>query len=169
MFGLEAEAQQWLQSPAFGLERRRPVDLLDTETGIELVKEAAAFQSKHPYVTIGLVHNPGSTTGPPNVSLMLYYLAMNGLLDDSAGIEKFRQLLQEIDLASHDKVDEMEKILGVKAASWRTIDTERARQFWESSRPFVQAAGFKAGERGIVVNGRVIVLGEYAEYRSLVR
>ena len=145
------------------------VDDFDSHDGIELVKEAAAFQSKHPYVTIGLVHNPGSTTGPSNVSLMLYYLAMNGLLDDSAAIEKFRQLLQEIDLASHDKADEMEKMLGVKAASWRTIDTERARQFWESSRSFIQAAGFKAGERGIVINGRVIFPGEYAEHRSLVR
>ncbi|KAA0069504.1 DUF2384 domain-containing protein [Tardiphaga sp. P9-11] len=39
VFGSEEEAQWWLQSPAFGLERRHPVDLLDTETGIELVKD----------------------------------------------------------------------------------------------------------------------------------
>jgi UDP-glucose:glycoprotein glucosyltransferase len=131
------------------------VDDFDSYHGTELIKEAASFQSKHPHVTLGLVHNPGSTTGPPNLSLMLYYLVMNGLLDDKAGIERFRQLLQEVDLTGLGTGDEMDKILGVKAASWRTIDTEKATQFWKPSRSFIQDAGFKPGDRGIVINGRV--------------
>lgn len=39
LFGSEEDAQRWLQNPAFGLGGQRPVDLLDTETGIAPVKE----------------------------------------------------------------------------------------------------------------------------------
>ena len=131
------------------------VDDFDSVNGVELIKTAIAFQSVHPEITIGLVHNPGSTTGPPNLSLLVHYLAMNGLLDAPGGSEKFRQLVQEVDLANHD-TSEMDKILGIKAQSWRTVDSERARKFWDDSRSFAQAAGFHEGERGIIINGRVV-------------
>lgn len=131
------------------------VDDFDSFKGVELVKAAAAFQAAHPEVTIGLVHNPGSTTGPPNLSLLIYYLATNGFLDDAAGIEKFRQLVQEVDLANQD-TSEVDKVLGIKAQSWRIVDSENARMFWDDSRSFARAAGFVEGERGIIINGRVL-------------
>ena len=131
------------------------VDDFDSFKGIELVKTAAAFQAAHPEVTIGLVHNPGSTTGPPNLSLLIYYLATNGLLDAASGSEKFRQLVQEVDLANED-TSEVDKVLGIKAQSWRTVDLENARKFWDVSRTFAQRAGFLEGERGVIINGRVV-------------
>lgn len=131
------------------------VDDFDSFSGTELVKSAVAFQSLHPHVTIGLVHNPGSTTGTPNLSLLVYHLAKNGLLDDDSAITKFRQLLQEVDLASHQSASGVDKILGVKAESWRTVDAEEARKFWDGSRSFAKAAGFADGERGLIINGRV--------------
>src|SRR5208282_4511569 len=97
----------------------------------------------------------GSTTGPPNLSLLIYYLASNGLFDAAAGSEKFRQLVQEVDLANQD-TSEVDKVLGFKAQSWRTVDSENARKFWDDSRSFAQAAGFVEGERGIIINGRVL-------------
>lgn len=130
------------------------VDDFDSFNGVGLIKTAATFQAAHPEVTVGLVHNPGSTTGPPNLSLLIYYLATNGLLDGAAGSEKFRQLVHEVDFASQD-TSEVDKILGIKAQSWRIVDSENARKFWDDSRSFAQAAGFVEGERGIIINGRV--------------
>jgi hypothetical protein len=131
------------------------VDDFDSLTGMELIKAASALHIVHPHMKIGLVHNPGSATGPPNLSLLLYHLASNGLFEGPTGIDKFHQLLQEVDLSNHKWSDEMDKVLGIKAESWRTVANELARQFWEGGRKFIQSAGFEAGKRGVVINGRV--------------
>jgi putative toxin-antitoxin system antitoxin component (TIGR02293 family) len=39
VFGSQDEAEQWLERPAMGLERRRPIDLLATPAGVELVED----------------------------------------------------------------------------------------------------------------------------------
>ena len=39
VFGSQAEAEQWLERPAMGLDGRRPIDLLATPAGVELVEE----------------------------------------------------------------------------------------------------------------------------------
>jgi putative toxin-antitoxin system antitoxin component (TIGR02293 family) len=39
MFGSQQEAEQWLERPAIGLNRRRPIDLLATPAGVELVED----------------------------------------------------------------------------------------------------------------------------------
>ncbi|MDE1995983.1 MAG: DUF2384 domain-containing protein [Rhizobiaceae bacterium] len=39
VFGTQAEAEQWLERPAIGLEQRRPIDLLATPAGVELVED----------------------------------------------------------------------------------------------------------------------------------
>jgi putative toxin-antitoxin system antitoxin component (TIGR02293 family) len=39
IFGSKAEAEQWLEQPATGLDRRRPIDLLATPAGVELVED----------------------------------------------------------------------------------------------------------------------------------
>lgn len=39
LFGSQAEAEQWLERPAIGLDQRRPIDLLATPVGIELVED----------------------------------------------------------------------------------------------------------------------------------
>ena len=39
IFGSQAEAEQWLERPAVGLDQRRPIDLLGTPAGIELVED----------------------------------------------------------------------------------------------------------------------------------
>ncbi|TDW19848.1 putative toxin-antitoxin system antitoxin component (TIGR02293 family) [Rhizobium azibense] len=36
VFGTQAEAEQWLERPAIGLDQRRPIDLLGTPAGVEL-------------------------------------------------------------------------------------------------------------------------------------
>jgi len=39
VFGSQAEAEQWLDRPATGLDRRKPIDLLRTHPGTHLVSE----------------------------------------------------------------------------------------------------------------------------------
>lgn len=39
VFGSQEEAEQWLESPAIGLDQRRPIDLLATPAGVELVED----------------------------------------------------------------------------------------------------------------------------------
>ncbi|AHG48482.1 antitoxin (plasmid) [Rhizobium leguminosarum bv. trifolii CB782] len=39
IFGSQAEAEQWLERPAVGFEQRRPIDLLGTPAGVELVED----------------------------------------------------------------------------------------------------------------------------------
>ncbi|AJD46263.1 DUF2384 domain-containing protein [Rhizobium sp. SEMIA 4085] len=39
VFGTQAEAEQWLEGPAIGLDQRRPIDLLGTPAGVELVED----------------------------------------------------------------------------------------------------------------------------------
>jgi putative toxin-antitoxin system antitoxin component (TIGR02293 family) len=39
VLGSQNEAEQWLERPAIGLNRRRPIDLLSTTAGAELVEQ----------------------------------------------------------------------------------------------------------------------------------
>jgi putative toxin-antitoxin system antitoxin component (TIGR02293 family) len=39
VFGSQEEAEQWLERPTIGLDQRRPIDLLATPAGIELVEQ----------------------------------------------------------------------------------------------------------------------------------
>jgi putative toxin-antitoxin system antitoxin component (TIGR02293 family) len=39
VFGSKEEAEQWLERPATGLDQRRPINLLATPAGIELVED----------------------------------------------------------------------------------------------------------------------------------
>ena len=39
VLGTQAEAEQWLGRPAIGLDQRRPIDLLGTPAGVELVED----------------------------------------------------------------------------------------------------------------------------------
>jgi putative toxin-antitoxin system antitoxin component (TIGR02293 family) len=39
VFGSKEEAEQWLERPAMGLDQRKPIDLLATPAGVELVED----------------------------------------------------------------------------------------------------------------------------------
>ena len=39
VFGTKEDAEEWLTKPALGLEQRRPIDLLSSPAGVELVEE----------------------------------------------------------------------------------------------------------------------------------
>ncbi len=39
IFGSQEDAEQWLERPAMGLDNNRPLDLLDTPAGVEMVED----------------------------------------------------------------------------------------------------------------------------------
>jgi putative toxin-antitoxin system antitoxin component (TIGR02293 family) len=39
IFGSQEEAERWLDSPAIGLNQHRPIDLLATPAGLEIVED----------------------------------------------------------------------------------------------------------------------------------
>lgn len=39
VLGSQEEAEQWMERPAIGLDQRRPIDLLETPAGVELVED----------------------------------------------------------------------------------------------------------------------------------
>ncbi|MEX1153246.1 antitoxin Xre-like helix-turn-helix domain-containing protein [Parvibaculum sp.] len=39
LLGSQPEAEQWLERPAMGLDRQRPIDLLETPAGVEMVED----------------------------------------------------------------------------------------------------------------------------------
>lgn len=39
VFGSQEDAEQWLERPAIGLNQRRPIDLLATAAGVEMVED----------------------------------------------------------------------------------------------------------------------------------
>jgi putative toxin-antitoxin system antitoxin component (TIGR02293 family) len=39
VFGSQKQAELWLEEPAMGLDQRRPIDLLATQVGVEIVEE----------------------------------------------------------------------------------------------------------------------------------
>ena len=39
MLGSQEEAEKWLERPAIGLNQRRPIDLLATPAGVEIVED----------------------------------------------------------------------------------------------------------------------------------
>jgi putative toxin-antitoxin system antitoxin component (TIGR02293 family) len=39
VLGSQEEAEQWLERPAIGLDQRRPLDLLATPAGVQIVED----------------------------------------------------------------------------------------------------------------------------------
>ena len=39
VFGSQQEAERWMEQPAMALERRRPIDLMTTPAGVEIVED----------------------------------------------------------------------------------------------------------------------------------
>jgi putative toxin-antitoxin system antitoxin component (TIGR02293 family) len=39
VLGSQEEAEQWLERPAIGLDQRRPIDLLATPAGVEMIED----------------------------------------------------------------------------------------------------------------------------------
>jgi UDP-glucose:glycoprotein glucosyltransferase len=109
----------------------------DTEKGLELLTAALKFHNIHADAEVVLLHNPRSHTSLGRASSTLYKFAREA---DQIETDTIR-LLSEIDSPSTP-------VEGGGA--------EEVSGYWETARPLVEDLGFAPGDRGIILNGRVI-------------
>ncbi|RPB23625.1 hypothetical protein L211DRAFT_786381 [Terfezia boudieri ATCC MYA-4762] len=149
----KAHALVYEKLPALATEQ--PDKLIDTtvwvvgdfdeKDGYELLRAVAEAQKKAVGISIILINNPELVSERPAFSTLLYQLNVKGLIKTSEQLFQFIELLTEVD-EYHD----------VKSKTWFFNEHIEAGKFWRSCQELLQKAGFKPGQRGLVVNGRVV-------------
>lgn len=125
----------------------------DESDGVELLKGAAEVQGGSAGVELVLVNNAEVTAGTAGLSTLLFQLQQ---VDFFTGPEKLQRVLEEVEAAGTG-APKIEALMGdVKTAGWSYPGHIEAGKFWESARELAAKAGFKPGQRGLVVNGRVV-------------
>ncbi|KAL7270804.1 killer toxin resistant protein [Rhizina undulata] len=131
----------------------------DEEDGYQLLQSAANLQRSTPGINLVLINNPQLTTPNPTLSSLLHQLQQ---VDFFKTPESLQKLLEEAPPAkSHVNLPKVANLIegyqpDVKAESWRFPDNIESGIFWKKSQKLVDAVGLKPGQRGIVINGRVI-------------
>lgn len=124
----------------------------DEADGYELLKGAAGLQKESPGVDLVLVNNPEVVARTPALSTILFQLQSAGFF---TAPERLQLLLTEVKPAG--ELQNFETLMGdVKTAGWSYPDHIAASKFWEKAQGLAAEAGFKPGQRGLVVNGRVV-------------
>ncbi|PWW80615.1 Glycosyltransferase Family 24 protein [Tuber magnatum] len=111
----------------------------DEEDGYELLRGASELQKLAPGVNLVFINNPQLVSENPALSTLLHQLHQVGFFK---GPEQLRQLLEEMP--------------DVKSSSWRFPDHIESGNFWRESQVMLEVAGFKPGQRGVIINGRVV-------------
>jgi len=113
---------------------------LDSDDGLQLVLEGLEFRKHQTEAEIILVHNPStSTTGNfRSASLFDHYIKGTVLTP-----ENIIPVITEYGRSSSGGVNPEEP-------------HQMAEAFWESLQPFAAALGFQPGQKGVVLNGRVV-------------
>lgn len=125
----------------------------DETDGYQLLQGAAALQRDVPGVDLVLVNNLEVAAGAPALSTVLFQLQQAGFF---TAPERLQKLLDE-DMKPADGLSTVEALMAdVKVAGWSYPDHIAASKFWEEARGLAASAGFKPGQRGLVVNGRVV-------------
>ncbi|GES62817.1 UDP-glucose [Aspergillus terreus] len=105
----------------------------DAESGLKLLKAALGSRKEHGEAEMLFLHNPVTHTPTSERSATLYRLLKDG------------------------KETDAEKLLGAFSAnSATTNEAEEIAAFWEAQQPLAYDLGFKPGQSGFIVNGRVV-------------
>lgn len=124
----------------------------DEADGYQLLEGAAELQKDSPGINLVLVNNPEVAARTPTLSTMLYQLQEAGFF---TAPERLQQLLAELKPAG--ELPSIEALVGdVKTAGWSYPDHIAASKFWETAQELAAQVGFKPGQRGLVVNGRIV-------------
>jgi UDP-glucose:glycoprotein glucosyltransferase len=108
----------------------------DSAGGRKLLHKAIQARIEDPNIELVLLHNQQESTNAPTLSTVLRTLQAMDYLDSPAKLEGLLEATPSPDPQ------------GDEAA--------RSSEFWSSAQIFAKALGFNAGQKGLVVNGRVI-------------
>jgi len=131
----------------------------DEGDGYELLQGASELQKLAPGVNLVFINNPQLVSERPALSTLLHQLHQVGFFK---GPEQLQQLLEEVSpLKGHANAPRVENLLQMqipdaKPASWQFPDHIESGNFWRESQKLLEAAGFKPGQRGVIINGRVV-------------
>lgn len=130
----------------------------DEKDGYQLLQGAVELQKEASGVDLVLINNPQLSASTPSLSTLLHQLQQ---VDFFTSPERLEQLLEEVKPVQ-DFVDlpKVEALVGsqadAKASGWTYPTHMESSKFWEGARVLAEKSGFKPGERGLVINGRVI-------------
>lgn len=131
----------------------------DQEGGYRLLHGATELQKSASAVNLVLINNSGPESQPPALSTLLHQLYQARFFTSP---ERLRKLLEEVSpLKEGFGTQEIGTLLqvhvpDVKAASWQFPDHIESANFWKESQRLPMAIGFMPGQRGLVINGRVV-------------
>lgn len=106
---------------------------LSTSYGQQLLKTAAEFRGINPGIELNVIHNAAK---------------LDGITDLLAHLE-------EKSFQTHELLEFLEKEI-ISATSTSDNIREGSQKFMETTKAFVEAVGFKAGQHGILINGRLV-------------
>lgn len=128
----------------------------DEVDGYDLLKSVAQAHQDVSGVNIILVNNPELVSERPSFSTLLYQLHQKGHMRTT---EQLLELLEEAPPSrSHVEfptISLLTQVNGPKSSSWYFNEYIEAGEFWRSSQQMLAIAGFKPGQRGLMINGRV--------------
>lgn len=134
----------------------------DEKDGYELLQAVAETQTSVSGVDVRIINNPELVAKNPSLSTLLYHMNQHGFFRTSMHV---LQLLKEVtptskheDFPSIDLLSNYQKVAqpDVKSESWYFNEHVEAGKFWQKTQEILKATGLKPGQRGLVVNGRVI-------------
>lgn len=131
----------------------------DEKDGYDLLQAVAETQKEVVRLNVILMNNPELVSERPAFSTLLYQLNEKGLIKTS---EQLLQLLKEapparshVEYPSIDLLTQVDEYQDLKSKTWYFNEHIEAGKFWRSCQELLQKAGFKPGQRGLVINGRV--------------
>lgn len=134
----------------------------DTESGLSLVKEALNSLDSSSLTRVAFIHNPLEIPDDlPLVSSLISYLHTEGLFSKASP----SLLLKALGLESSMSFDEGPQTVISKAvtiddltegASLKDISRDTYMKYFTSCQLVAREIGFKPGEQGLIVNGRII-------------
>lgn len=130
---------------------------VDEQDGHDLLSAAAEAQASVPGVKLSIINNPELANQKPALSTLLNRFKeflkstdqLKQLLAEAPPFKHFIELPQVTELAMKVQSD-------VKTEGWAIPDHLEAAKFWKTAAPLAQKTGLKPGQRGLVINGRVV-------------
>ncbi|KAL8760548.1 MAG: hypothetical protein Q9184_003275 [Pyrenodesmia sp. 2 TL-2023] len=118
---------------------------LDSDEGSSLAEEAVGFIHDKPDIEVAFLHNPiGRPSFQPSVAFSKYAKQESCNMD--ADTVQRILALKKVLISQGKPVD-----LG-----YGEEEMETSEAFWRSIRPIIEAFGLQPGEKGVVLNGRVV-------------
>ncbi|KAL8722657.1 MAG: hypothetical protein Q9225_000889 [Loekoesia sp. 1 TL-2023] len=118
---------------------------LDSDEGSSLAGEAVDFNRDNPDLEVAFLHNPTERASFQPSIVFSKFVKQHGW-NMSAGAAKTILTLKKALIKADKPLD-----LG-----YGEDEIEASEAFWRSTRPMTDAIGLRSGERGLVLNGRVV-------------